>query len=128
VKLDKLRRTKLKHLLINRIDLVDSGDNPEANIVLFKREHEPETTQQILDNQERMDKIQSVLWAFQDSLFQIQQSDTDNKDELVKQSVKEFATAINSVDFSKLQAIAAKFKSKRRMKMTDCFKNIIWEN
>lgn len=29
---------KLKDLLINRVDLVDKGDNPEANITLFKRD------------------------------------------------------------------------------------------
>ena len=30
-------KTKLKNLLIDRVDLVTSGDNPEANIMLFKR-------------------------------------------------------------------------------------------
>lgn len=37
MKLDKLRRIQLKNLLINRIDLVDEGDNPEARIVFWKR-------------------------------------------------------------------------------------------
>jgi len=37
MKLDKLRRIKLKNLLINRIDLVDEGDNPEAKIMIWKR-------------------------------------------------------------------------------------------
>jgi len=37
VKLGDRRTKKLKNLLIDRIDLVDVGDNPEAKIMLFKR-------------------------------------------------------------------------------------------
>lgn len=33
--------TKLKDLIINRVDLVERGDNPEASIALFKRKQEP---------------------------------------------------------------------------------------
>ena len=33
-------KSKLRNLLINRIDLVDSPDNPESKIMMFKREHE----------------------------------------------------------------------------------------
>ena len=38
------KATKLKNLLIDRVDLVDKGANPEARIVLFKRDTNGEST------------------------------------------------------------------------------------
>lgn len=39
-----MAESRLKDLIVNRVDLVDDGDNPEAHIVLFKRKDEPEPT------------------------------------------------------------------------------------
>lgn len=51
---------KLKNLVINRVDLVDAGDNPEAFITLFKRKEEEGGWQQALDG--FIKKLENLLF------------------------------------------------------------------
>lgn len=46
--------TKLKRLVIDRVDLVDRGANPDAHIALFKRAREPDTERS--DSMEKQDE------------------------------------------------------------------------
>lgn len=64
---------KLKHLLIDRVDLVGKGDNPEAHIALFKRkqeeeEEEPTWVKKILDTINKRNRKEgdgNIMFDFQ---------------------------------------------------------------
>lgn len=65
---------KLKHLLIDRVDLVGKGDNPEAHIALFKRkqedkeEEEPSWVGKIIDTINKWNRKEgdgNIMFDFQ---------------------------------------------------------------
>lgn len=100
--------SKLKDLQVTKVDFVDAGANPEANIVLFKRKEEiakgAEATtfgEKMVERQLRRtcDEIWDYCYALEESLTSIlrdQDVPVENKPTLMSQSYSEFAAAVTA--------------------------------
>lgn len=86
---------KLKKLLIDRVDLVPDGANPDAHILLFKQDGESEpplTTGEIVAQQEAMEQLCRLRSALWDSVYSIfEHAPLADQPDLLLQSVQEFA-------------------------------------
>lgn len=103
------KRALLKNLKVTRVDRVDVGANPKADIVLWKRAKEapvrkdyveviemppePKTTGELLQERDVCAEAWTLTYAFEDSLRTILASNAPDKAALIVQSLEEFLAA-----------------------------------
>ena len=91
---------KLRQLMIDRVDLVDKGANPDAHIVLFKRDAgkppvskgSGQTPDEIMARDEAMEQWHRVFSAFMRSVDSIMLADgDDDRTPMLREAVDQFA-------------------------------------
>ena len=94
--------SKLKQLVVDRVDLVDRGANPDAYVVLFKRDRSPvvpvakTTFTDLLNLQQFQDavfEIMEMCLTLEDAIYSSLYADGDRAAE-IRASVKQFSDAV----------------------------------
>jgi hypothetical protein len=92
---------KLRKLKIDRVDMVNRGANPEAHILLFKRDDESDedidkagmTLQEILDHDEAMQEACEDKWKILEAFQRSLQSISETEDEAERLRLTETSAA-----------------------------------
>lgn len=89
---------KLSKLVVNRVDLVDRGANPDAHVVLFKRDVKKTTFNDLMD----LHEFQEVVWELMDMCLTLEDAiysslyvDGDRAAE-IQTSVKQFSEQVDA--------------------------------
>ncbi len=109
---------KLKALMVDRVDLVDAGANPDAHITLFKRDDvEKKTLLEAMAEPRR--KLYNLFDAFNSAFYETLWDETSYED--IETSAVQFVTATREIinSMNDVQKGGSK-----RMKMEDVLKNM----
>lgn len=111
---------KLKDLILDRVDLVDKGANPDADIVLFKREDAKVefkkivsriikaagdavtfgdivgTKEAAIEFYDVTDEVVGFAYALESSIFSILNDPDANRKELIEKSIEEFQKTLKA--------------------------------
>ncbi|MCX8070292.1 MAG: hypothetical protein N2738_07290 [Thermodesulfovibrionales bacterium] len=120
------KKTKLKDLTVNKIDLVPDGGNQHANIKIFKSKDKlKKEAKSFSDNliSQKLRNLSSDLWdyfyALQDSIVSILQDEGAEKESALKTSISQFTTTIEQTVIPWAKGIIFKKKQEEKTKQEE---------